>query len=147
MASVYGGDWDTVTFAQTVSASGHEGILDGKLYLNPADFFAEEGYIATDNGTLLCDLYSIIDCEYTDLDELKDDIDRLLQGVDPTYDANEGLGNAVVLIMGIMGMIMIPASFMMLKYQISAGEWTQGFYYLLMMFFVGLGFVTVWLFG
>jgi hypothetical protein len=129
----------------------------GNSFLNTGEVYTylemplddDPRYTASDeNGTELWTQYpGTIDQNYTDLDDLKDDISRLLGGIDPTYDRLPGLGDTFMILMGMMGMIMIPASFLLMGHSIKEGDWVTGFYYLLMFFFVGLGFVTVWLFG
>ena len=108
-----------------------------------------ESFIATDdNGTLLSDIYpDTIDPGYDDIDDLKADIDRLFKGLDPSYDALPNLGSTIMLLMGVLGVIAIPGGFIVMGMSIRSGNWEEGFYYLLVMFFVGLAFVTAWLFG
>lgn len=95
--------------------------------------------VADENGT-------VIDT-FPNLEDARDFVDWYTSAANPTYDALPNLGNTIIAIMGIMGLIMIPGSFIMFGHCTRSGDWVQGFYYLLVMFFVGLGFVTVWLFG
>jgi len=95
--------------------------------------------VADENGTVLD--------TFPTLEDARDFVGWYESSANPAYDAIPNLGNTIIAIMGLMGLIMIPGSFIMFGHSVKGGDWIQGFYYLLMMFFVGLGFVTVWLFG
>jgi hypothetical protein len=99
--------------------------------------------VVTDiNGTIVP---GITECETVECAEAK--IDQLYAGLNPQVDALPNLGSNIMLIMGVLGAIAIPGSFIVMGMLVRSGNWMDGFYYLIVMFFVGLAFVTAWLFG
>lgn len=99
------------------------------------DFYKE--YYAKDNNHT--------SPKFPDIDELKDWIDDTMEGGNPEYDALSYMGDWILAGMGLLGIIMIPLSFIMFGLSIKSGEFIDAVYLWIILFFVGVGFLVTWL--
>jgi hypothetical protein len=133
-----GGAWLSYEWANGATQPGNNVGWTG-AHLSQVEI--EEGYRVTDDDG---NEYGPV---FPTPEDAEDYIDQMLGGLAPDYDALPNLGSNIVLIMGIMGLIMIPGSFIVAGHTIRQGDWTHGLYLLIMMFVLGFAFVTGWLFG
>ncbi len=139
-------------YNETTFSSRYQ-ILDTP-YVNtiPLKYFSEtslkegkedEPFYFIDDENVTCNMLK--GKTYKTIEELKYWIDFCLSGQSTSYDAMPYLGNWILAGMGLIGLILIPLSFIIFGLSIKSGDFMNAVYLFIILFFIGIGMVAGWL--